>query len=739
MQNPRSTWFRTATCSRSDAVYDEHYQFALADICEAHAAFDAPSARSVVEGAAALTIKQTGAPSTQWSPDETPYMVEPMNMLASRFHEAEVFVGAARIGKTSGLLLGWMAHTVINDPGDMLFIQMSQDKAREFSKTDVARSLDNSPKLIEALSLSAADRNTHDVMFKNGTWVKIAWPTVSNVSGSTYRYAAVTDYDRIKNRENVDGEGSLFMLVRKRVTTFLSRGMALIESSPGEDIVDPNWQPATPHEAPPVQGVLGIYNTSDRRRWYWKCPHCASRFEAKPGLALFNMPPDSVLETNLRTADIGAMSKMYGGRIIPPCCGAEIPASMKTELNATGKWLADGQRFDADDNIVGQAISSKTVGYWLGGVAAAYQSWESLVQRYLSALLDYVLTGSEKALQTTTNTDQGAPYMSRHLAEARAGGNRPQDRAEVGIERYVVPDWTRVLTASVDVQGGQNARFEFTIVAVGANLERHVIDRGDIKLSDRDGIGTDKAPIDPASHPEDWDVLTRRLLLATWRTNRPGYEMRLKFAVVDTGGEDGVSHNAYAWWRRLRRLGLHDRVVLYKGGTDKKAPPIRETMVGARRQGEKGDIPLLLCNPNLLSDMVYADLKRSEPGPGYIHLPAPRHPTLNPSGWVSQAVFDELEAETRNPDGTWTKVRKRNEWFDLFRMLRAGELRFGLDKVRDWNNVPPWLAPLAQNSEIMFAEDRRALQADPVVMPPSPELQLRRPATRARRHSAPSF
>jgi phage terminase large subunit GpA-like protein len=635
---------------------------------------------------------------------------------------------------TAGLLLGWMAHNVVNDPGDMLMIQMGRETARTFSKTDVDRAMRNSPKILAMKSPRVVDSNTFDTMFRHGMWMRICWPTVTNVSGSTYRYVAITDYDRIENAENVDGEGPLFDLAKKRTTTFLSRGMTLVESSPGYPVLDPAWRPATAHEAPPVGGILNLYNRSDRRRWYWCCPDCKSQFEAAPGLGLFNLPPEKVLLEEVRTANIPSMAAQWN-RVVCPHCGSIIEPKWKRMLNdpAHGAiWLPD----TATD---GTPMHSTIAGYWMGGVAAAYQSWQSIVEQYLYGLRDYALNGSEEKLKTTTNTDQGAPYMSRHLAEAQSGINRPQDRAELDLERYVVPDWTRVLGGSVDVQGGQNARFEYHIVAIGANNERQVIDRGAIKLSDRDGMGTDKAPVDPASHAEDWDVLTRRLLQGTWRTNRPGYEMRLKFLVVDTGGEDGVTHNAYAWWRRLRRIGLHDRVVLYKGGTDKKAPVIRETAVGARRQGEKGDIPLLLCNPNLLSDAVYADLKRTEPGPGYIHLPAPRHPTLNPDGWVTQAVFDELEAETRNPDGTWTKVRKRNEWFDLFRMLRAGELRFGLDKVRDWNVVPPWLAPLAQNSEIMYAEDRRAMQADPVALPPSADVRVARPPTRARRSTAPAF
>jgi phage terminase large subunit GpA-like protein len=661
-------------------------------------------------------------------------MVEPMDALSSRRHEAVVFVGPARTGKTAGLLLGWMGHNVVNDPGDMLFIQMTKETARTFSKTDVDRAIRNSPKIKSMMSPRVVDSNTFDTMFRHGMWLRICWPTISNVSGSTYRYVAITDLDRIENADNVDGEGPLFDLAKKRTTTFLSRGMTLVESSPGRPIVDPNWRPATRHEAPPVGGILNLYNRSDRKRWYWKCPDCSSHFEAAPGLGLFNLPPEKHLLDEVRMANIPALAGKYN-YVCCPACASVIKPERKRMLNDP----AHGAMWIPDTATDGSPMQSNIAGYWLGGVAAAYQTWQSILEQYLYGLRDYALNGSEEKLKTTTNVDQGAPYLSRHLAETQGGSDRLQDRANKDIERYMVPDWTRVLAASVDVQGGQGARFEYHIVAIGAHGEKQVIDRGAITLSEREGIGSDKAPIDPASHPEDWDVLTKKLLQATWRTSRPGYEMRLKFAIVDSGGEDGVTHNAYAWYRRLRRVKMHDRVILYKGGTDKKAPPIRESMVGARRQGEKGDIPLLVCNPNSLSDMVYADMRRSTPGPGYIHLPAPRHPTLNPSGWVAQAVFDELEAEVRNADGTWTQTRKRNEWFDLFRMLYAGMLRMGLDKVKDWNVVPPWLAPLAQNSEIMFAEDRRAMQADPVVAPPTQDLRLLKPKTRPRRFTAPSL
>ena len=716
-----------------------HFAVALEDICSGYRAFDAPQAKSVAEGARNLIIKQPGAAGGPWNAEETPYMVEPMNMLSSRMHEAVAFAGPARTGKTQGLLLGWMAHAVINDPGDMLFVQMTQDKAREFSKTDVRRGIDNSPEVAAMLSGQAADRNTHDVMFKHGMWLRIAWPTVSNVSGSTYRYTAITDLDRIPNAENIDGEGPLFSLALKRTTTFLSRGMSLVESSPGIEHTDPNWKPATRHEAPPVTGILGIYNRGDRRRWYWPCPDCGEWFEAAPGMDLFNLPSEKDLLEIVRSSDIAAMAKQYGSRIICPCCGVEIPRKLKTKLNAQGRWLADGQTIAPDGTISGPQPSSKIASYWLGGVAAAYQSWESLVSRYLQGLLDYALNGSEEALKATVNTDQGMPYMSRHLADARADTS-PAERGDETLQRYHVPEWARCVTAAVDVQGGVNSRFVVQVHAVGEHAEQALVDRFEIKESRRPGMGGEFAPIDPASYPEDWDLLTEKLVLATWKTPTPGLEIKTRLTVVDTGGEDGVTANAYAWFRRVRKLGLAGRVMLYKGGSEPKAPIIRESKVGGRTRQDKGDVPLYVCNPNLLSDIVSNGLKRNEPGPGYIHFPPPRHPTNNPNGYLTAAFFDELAAEVRNKNGTWMQVRKRNESFDLCRMIRAGLLRLGIDKIKDWSLVPGWLRPLDKNTEIVSTEDRREAKANAPVQPVEmPEVRVIPPRTaRKPRRSAAS-
>jgi phage terminase large subunit GpA-like protein len=705
----------------------DHEARALADVTHAYSAFKPPRRIPISQGAAeTLFISQPGGVPGHWNPDETPYMVEPLDMLASRRHEAVVFCGPARTGKTVALLLGWMAHAVVNDPGDMLFVQMTQDKARDMSKTDLARALRHSDALSSMIS-GSQDDTVHDKMFRNGMFLKIAWPTVSNVSGSTYRYTAITDLDRIENAENIGGEGPLFDLTLKRTTTFMSRGMSLVESSPGINISDPHWEPATKHEAPPVSGILGLYNRSDRRRLYWQCPLCNEWFEPKPGLGLFNLPSESTLIEIVREADLESIATEHN-RILCPHCKGPLGPKLKKDLNRGARWLQDGTFLTPSGELVGTAHESTIAGYWMGGIPATYQSWRSMILRYLQGLRTYVLTGSEETLKTTTNTDQGLPYLSQVLRDVRAVSRDPSNRKEK-LARFFVPDEARLLVATVDVQGGIGARFVVQIHAIGPHREKWLVDRYAITESTRQGVDGGYAPIDPAAYAEDWDMITEKVCRSTYKTHRPGIEMRVLLTVVDSGGEDGVTERAYAWKRRAALIGLGQRVMLIKGVGRKEAtttPFIRESYVGGRNAKEGGDIQLFILNTNKLKDIIDTGLRREKPGPGYIHLPE----------WLSPSFFDELKSEVRNEDGTWTQIRKRNEALDLLAYCEAGCIRLGSDRI-DWDAPPPWAQPIPNNSECITRDERIALQDNAPIKQTIAEPEKR--VSNQRRRSTSSY
>lgn len=660
-------------------------------------AFRPPRRVTVAEGAQeSLVIRQPGGYSGSWSPTETPYMIEPMNMLASRRHEAVCFVGPARTGKTMGLLDGWMARNVTCDPGDMLIVQMSQEKAREYSKTRVDRAIRHSEALAALMSPRGHDDNTHDKLFRHGMWLKIGWPSATQLSSSDYRYVALTDYDRMP--DNIDGEGSAYALGLKRTTTFLSRGMCMVESSPGRDYVDPHWKPRTPHEAPPATGIVGIYNTSTRHRWYWKCLDCSEYFEAAPGLVLFStLPSENELMEVVRSADLPALANQHA-KVVCPHCGSMIEQRHKPELNniKTARWVSDGQAVDRDGNLIGEALSSSVAGYWLGGVAAAYQKWDSLVLRYLQGLQELALTGSDLRLRSTINTDQGMPYLPRSLMVDQ--GESLESRA-ADMERFIVPEWARFIVATVDVQGGTNGRFVCEVRAFGPYLETALVDRFNITTTERGGVA---AQVDPAGYPEDWDLLSEKLLDGkTYRTQIEGRELRVYRLGVDTGGEAGTTPNAYAWMRRLRRSGLSDRVMLLKGASSNRdQKPIVKGTAHDNNGRPMRDMPLWLVNTDYYKDLVANSMRRKTPGPGYFH----------PSKWLPAAYFDELRAEVRTEGGKWKKIRARNEALDLwvYALAICESLGFGPKGRLSWDDPPPWALRMDDgNSEMVDAQERR--------------------------------
>ena len=608
--------------------------------------------------------------SVPWDPLVAPYVIEPMNCLASREYDAVIFVGPARTGKTIGLIDGWVIYNVICDPADMLIIQMTEEKAREHSKKRLARTFRVSPEVVSRLSPNKNDNNVYDRTFLAGNYLKIGWPSVNIMSSSDYKCVALTDYDRFP--EDIDGEGDAFSLASKRTTTFMSSGMTLVESSPGRDVKDVKWRRTSPHEAPPTTGILSLYNRGDRRRWYWPCPHCGEYFQpCGDVVAGFRDIADPVL----------ASEAAY---IQCPSCSGRIMPEQKRELNGRGVWLRDGESINADGSRYGDPRRSRIASFWMEGPAAAYQTLSQLVYKLLTAEQEYETTGSEETLKTVINTDWGLPYLPRASMEQRKSELLEQ-RAEPVPSRSV-PDGVNFLVATVDVQAGRHRRFVVQVTGYGSRGERWIIDRYNITQSLRGDSDGESQRIDPASYPEDWDVLLTDVFHKSWPlASDPSQQMRLMAMAVDSGGEDGVTDNVYKFWRRCRRDGLGKRIYLFKGDSIRRAKLITRTFPDntgrtGRRAQAAGDVPLWLLQTDALKDRVNNALWRDSPGPGYVHFP----------DWLGSWFYDELTYEERSSDGKWSKPgRGANEAFDLMVYAEALVILHGYEKIR-WPDAPEW-------------------------------------------------
>jgi phage terminase large subunit GpA-like protein len=644
-----------------------------------------------------VVIKRLGGRTGHWDRNLAPYMVEPQNSLMSRLLSSTIFVGPSQSGKTESLILNWIAYSVLQDPMDMMIFNPTQQAARDFTLRRVDRLNANSPELKHRLIKARSSDNKSVKQYTSGMIVNFSWPTVSEMAGRPIGRIALTDYDRMA--DNVGDEGSPFDLARMRTTTFGSFAMTCAESSPSRPVADPRWMPTTPHEAPPTTGILALYNRGDRRRWYWPCFECGYYFEGK-----FEHLVWEDKENALDAADTV--------KLACPTCGHKIIPSDKSEMQSYGVWLKDGQSIDPDSGkIIGKGPRSRIASFWLNGVAAGFQTWQELVVKYLNASHEFDNTGSEEALKQFYNNDVGQPYRSKaeeleRLPEALQARAEPVPGTEENPE---VPEGVRVLVATVDVQ-----RNAFVVqvhgISPGYPYDITIVDRHTIFKSNRFDEDGDRLWVKPNANQEDWELLIDQVMFKTYPLgDGSGRHMGVKLTVCDSGGKEGVTTNAYDFYRQLRREGLASRFHLVKGNPIASAPRTYVDYPDQRRKDKlaaaRGDVPVMFLNSNIWKDTLSNRLDSSTPGKGMIHFPY----------WLPVWFYKELCVERRGEKGWEATKGQRNEAWDLLYYCMGACLSplLRIDNI-DWSNPPSWAEEWPQNTMITLeAPPARGLTPKP--------------------------
>lgn len=644
-------------------------------------------------------VRGPGGVYELWRPDLTPYMVEPADDMTDRRVDWQAFMGPARTGKTL-IIDGLIAHAISVDPSDFCLVHMTESKGRQYSITRLARMLRHSPDIRAGLSPVPRHNNVFDRFGAAGQIIKISWPSITELSGSDYRWIAATDVDRFP--DSIGGEGDIFGIAGKRVETYLSSAGQYYESSPSPDkgLTDPQWRPAHPHQAPPVSGIAGAYNRGDQRMWYWRCLHCQAPMRVSADLALFGVPTFEELSEIISRADIEALVAEHN-QVACRECGAIHSPRDRRALNATGRWVPRGQALQPDGTLTGPPPVGTARTRWLGGAAAAYQSWAKMLRAYFLAVRHYTETGDEELLRRTITQDQGGVYRSPALKANRIGADQLRERLEARTER-TVPTEARALVATVDVQSD---RFQVQVMAYGVHRERWLVDYYALRRPD----SPDRATVDPAAYAEDWDLITKLITKTYPIDGDPEQRMSILIVGCDSGGAEGVTDNAYAYWRKLRRDApeLSRKFLLVKGDPRLSAPRQKltypDTSKVKARGASRGDVPVLQINVNRIKDTIAGDLARTEPGPGYLHLPA------HIGDWWMRGYT----RETRDSKGRWgTGGQKGNEPLDLD--VYAGALleHLGYAAV-NWNRPPPTFAPIPGNASVTGPDGRAGPTAQP--------------------------
>ena len=200
-----------------------------------------------------------GGYSGQWSFDLAPYLRAPMDALSDGRHHLVVVMGCSQSGKTE-CALNWLAHTVIDDPANMIWVMPTKDLMRDIAKTRIAPMIAASPAMRERLRDDLGADNIFSKAFRGMTfWA--AWPSPSELRSRPAPRWCVDDADELP--DDIGGQGDIEMLLGARQTTFEGSEIGLKISSPARG---------------DNKGIHADWLRGSRETWRWPCPHCGAWF-----------------------------------------------------------------------------------------------------------------------------------------------------------------------------------------------------------------------------------------------------------------------------------------------------------------------------------------------------------------------------------------------------------------------------------------------------------------------------
>lgn len=612
------------------------------------------------------------------SPHDMGALDRPMDCLAAGSGYREVIVeGPTQTGK-SEIGNNWALQTVLYDQADMLTVGPNENLMKVYVTTqfdkmlDAARSEDDtdadSPLRERQLSGPSSDNITLKQF--RGCDLHFGWP-----SGSTFRARPISrgrldDYDEMPS--DIDAQGDALGLLLGRDASFSAFGetKAYVNSTPklGRN-----------------KGIEGLRLQGTNEKLYVDCLACGEPFQL-----------DSSRLTYDRCGTAAEAAESAGVLCPDESCGGIHVQTDKKRLLATKRWVGEGEAAvsmaEVQTGKVGELVPNSRASFKFDGLFGM-RPWANMAEMARNAEIKFEREQDEGGLKTWDQTVAGRNYDRRnwpHLfpeTEEALAADAIVARARLARWKMrEVPPGVQCLIASIDQQVN---RFEVAVWGWGNGFRSWLIDRFCILVIEQDGR---ERPLKPFTRPEDFAVLYSKVLEQTYPlAGAPHLRMKIFNTVLDTGGLDNATDNAFDWWYSMvvgdvgsgRRPVPQTAITLYKGGNNPKGKLLPTPTPDTKRQIKGApQAELYIPNTNRIKDVVDIRLNRREDAPGFINF----------GNDVDEAHIAEMRAEYKVGD-QWTRDRHvANETGDLYIMAYTAVLRFGAqDGSLSW--VPGWARP----------------------------------------------
>lgn len=362
----------------------------------------------------------------KWKNEMTPYLVGIMDEFNNYQTEKIVFCKCTQLGGTEALN-NMICFSVAQDPAPMMIVYPTSELADSVVEQRIKPMLKASKETKKHFKERNSSKN--ELQFDNMYISIVGSNSPSELASRPIRYLFLDEVDKYPNASK--READPISLAVERTKTFSNRKIYMCST--------------------PTTRTGHIWEEKEKadieKHYFVPCPHCGEFIELK--FAQIRWPDDN--------EKLSAADKAEFAQYICQECGNTINDADKMEMLQKGKW----------ETVKENTKFTKTVAFWINTLYSPFTRFSQIAKAYLIAKDD------TEALHNFTNSWLAEPWEDTKL---KTNAETVMER-QTDLPEFVVPEWTRLLTAGVDVQ---ETSLYYIIRAWGEYLTSQLVTRGQV-------------------------------------------------------------------------------------------------------------------------------------------------------------------------------------------------------------------------------------------------------------------
>lgn len=337
-----------------------------------------------------------------WRNSVTPYLVGIMDAFQEPDVERIIFVKPTQVGGTAAME-NMIGYAICEDPAPALVVYPSDKLVESTVEARIEPMLEKSPAMagLYRKRESTAARLKFASMYLYLTGAN----SPANLASKAIRYLFLDEVDKYPGASK--READPVSLAIERTKTFVTNRKIYMASTPTLK-TGHIWRAKEAAE--------------EERHYFVPCPHCRKEIELKFAQLKWPSKDDVPAE-----ADRAA-------RAVYVCqeCGAVIEERDKMAMLRAGRWKA----------VRTSSARPSSVCFWLNTLYSPFTSFTEIVKEFL------VSKDDPEKLQNFVNSWLAEPWEDTNL---KTNADMVLER-QTAVPEWVLPDWTQLVTAGVDVQ-----------------------------------------------------------------------------------------------------------------------------------------------------------------------------------------------------------------------------------------------------------------------------------------------